>query len=66
MTSCLPKSIPITGPLTLEFIDLDKTADCLKGEAMGRAARKEDREKADNIVADLVDEVYRTTVGFFS
>lgn len=64
LTPCLPKSIPITGPLTLEFIDLDKTADCLRGEAMGRAARREDREKADNMVADLMDEVYRTTDGF--
>ena len=63
--TCSPKSIPMTGPLTLEFIDLDKTADCLKGEAMGRAARREDREKADNMVADLVCVVYRTTVGFF-
>jgi hypothetical protein len=40
----------MTGPLTLEFIDLDKTADCLMGEAIGRAARREDREKADNMV----------------
>lgn len=50
---CLPKSIPMTGPLTLEFIDLDKMADCLMGEAIGRAARREDREKADSMVVKM-------------
>lgn len=43
----------MTGPLTLEFIDLDKTADCLMGEAIGRAARREVREKADSMVMKM-------------
>jgi hypothetical protein len=45
----------MTGPLTLEFIDLDKTADCLMVEAIGRVDRKEVRENADNIMADLLN-----------